>query len=97
MRSAVMASAPAVLDVAPPATPTALTHRTVREQLGAYLDGTLELREHQQVAMHLGWCGSCQAFARTLERTVELLHQLPRVSSPREVREQMRQLVAAVR
>lgn len=45
---------------------------SVLESLSDYIDDDLEEEAGDEIDLHLGSCESCQAFANTLQRTVEL-------------------------
>ncbi len=74
------------------------THRTIRDRLSDYLDGSLGRQDQAWLEVHLSTCSSCGAFARSLESTVELVHRLPRAQLPAADRARLRQrIVAAAR
>ncbi len=54
-----------------------LDHAAVRERLSAYREGSVSDGERERIGEHLADCASCAAFANTLDRTVDLLGQLP--------------------
>lgn len=69
-----------------------LDHQTVRDRLGACLDGALGLRPRRQLKLHLAGCSSCRAFARTFGGTVALLHQVPPARMADPARGRLRRL-----
>jgi anti-sigma factor RsiW len=64
-------------------------HADVRSQLSDALDGSLPATDAARVADHLETCGSCRAFARTLERTIALVRELPPHELPRGARQRL--------
>jgi len=52
---------------------------TTRRRLSAYLDGDLDPRHSQQVAVHLEGCPACTARWRSLRSAVEMLAEVPRL------------------
>lgn len=57
----------------------------VGEDLGAYLEGDLEVRERARVEAHLLDCGRCRNELRDLRATVALLRRLPTPMPPRDL------------
>lgn len=58
-------------------------HRWCHDNLSAYMDGELSPREHERVRQHLERCADCRRELQGLERTVAVLHRLPRARAPR--------------
>jgi len=58
-------------------------HRFSRDNLSAFLDGRLPARDQERVRQHLAQCQACRWDLQSLQRTVDLLHSLPRVRAPR--------------
>lgn len=54
-----------------------------RERLSLYLDGELAPQEAETIRQHLEQCEACRAELDTLRATVELLHRVPAIPSPR--------------
>jgi len=53
------------------------------EVLSSYLDGALSAREQATVQRHLASCPACARNLQTLQQTVSLLKELPRIAAPR--------------
>ena len=64
-------------------------HADVRSQLSDALDGSLPATDVARVADHLQTCAACRAFARTLERTIGLVRELPPQALPRSARQRL--------
>ncbi len=64
----------------------AVSHRFCQENLSAYIDRQLSARDRERLVQHLEQCQTCQWDLQTLERTVELLRQLPQARAPRSFR-----------
>lgn len=68
-----------------------MTWQEMFARLSEFLDGELAEELRREMRSHLGGCGPCDAFCRSLRRTVELCRQLPRDPLPEEV---LRELLA---
>lgn len=58
-----------------------MTCRGVRRRLSAYLEGDLAGKLARTVELHLLACGACAERRRSLERSLELLSDLPRLEA----------------
>lgn len=63
--------------------------REMFARLSEFLDGELTEELCQTIQAHLEGCEPCQAFSRTLQRTVELCRQLPSKPLPEEIRQEL--------
>jgi DNA-binding response OmpR family regulator len=68
-------------------------HAVLREQLSEYLEDTLPPSARARVERHLARCAACGAFARTLRRTIELVHHLPPPRMPAAARVRLQHLI----
>ena len=59
-----------------------LSCREMAEHLSDYLDGEQAASLRALIDAHRGECPPCEAFIRTLEKTVELLRSQPREPLP---------------
>lgn len=59
-----------------------MTHRDVRDRLGAYLDGDLTASARTAVDAHLEGCGECATLLGELRATLEHLRALPDPEPP---------------
>jgi anti-sigma factor RsiW len=64
-------------------------HADVRSQLSDALDGSLPATDAARVADHLQTCASCRAYARTFERTIALVRELPPHELPHAARQRL--------
>jgi anti-sigma factor RsiW len=64
-------------------------HADVRSQLSDAQDGSLSATDAARLTGHLETCASCRAFARTLERTIALVRELPPHELPRTARQRL--------
>lgn len=64
--------------------------RELFARLSEYLDGELPPGTCEELQAHLARCPPCQAFARTLRRTVELCRQLPARPVSDDLRRELR-------
>lgn len=62
-------------------------------RLSEFLDGELTEELCQEIQTHMEGCEPCQAFSRTLQRTVDLCRQLPSKPFPEEIRQKLRALI----
>lgn len=67
--------------------------REMFARLSEYLDGEVPPNLCEELARHLEGCTPCEAFARTLRRTVGLCRQLPPRPLPEHVRRELRALL----
>jgi RNA polymerase sigma-70 factor (ECF subfamily) len=65
--------------------PSAMTCREMLERLSEYLDQELGEELRTAFRAHLAGCEPCEAFCRSLRRTVELCRQLPSDPIPEAV------------
>jgi predicted anti-sigma-YlaC factor YlaD len=70
------------------------TCREMAEQVSDYLDGELAASLREVIDRHRGDCPPCEAFVRTLARTVELIRAQPQEPLPPE---RVRDLTEALR
>jgi len=68
--------------------------RDMVEYLSEYLDGELDASLQEIIDKHRGNCPPCQAFIRTLSRTVEAVRSQPSEPLPEELKQA---LVRAIR
>lgn len=57
-----------------------MTCHGARRRLSAYLDAELRGAEARELSAHLAGCGACRGRWRSLQRTVEMLAELPRLA-----------------
>lgn len=62
-------------------------------RLSEHLDGELPAGLCEQIRAHLDGCAPCEAFTRSLRRTVDLCRQLPRRPLPEGLRREIRALL----
>ena len=84
----------AVLDRAPISTPS-ISCQAMRDQLNAYLEGTLGERDDGRLELHLAGCSACRGFANTLAATIRAVRELPREQLPAAARARFQQLARA--
>ena len=58
-------------------------HRSLRDQLSAYIDGELDASAAERLESHLSGCGRCRQEMEQLRATVAALQGLPAVEPPR--------------
>lgn len=58
-------------------------HKRVKGLLSAYIDGELSIEEATLVEQHLRDCSACTQDLETLRQTVNLVREIPAVSTPR--------------
>jgi RNA polymerase sigma-70 factor (ECF subfamily) len=63
--------------------------------LSEFIDGRLPDGICREIQAHLSDCEPCEAFLRTLQKTVEICQQLPREPLPQETRRELRELLQA--
>ena len=61
--------------------------REMVEHLSDYLDGELDAQLREMIERHQGECPPCQAFVRTLSRTVEMIRDDRRAPLPPHLRD----------
>ena len=59
------------------------------EELLAFVEGELRANERQAIESHLADCAACRAEASALEKTVSLLHDVPDIPLPVDMRARM--------
>jgi RNA polymerase sigma-70 factor (ECF subfamily) len=62
-------------------------------RLSEYVDGELPETLCEELARHLDGCTPCEAFLRTLKRTVDICRQLPPKPLPPALRDELRALI----
>ena len=67
--------------------------RRMFARLSDYLDGELAPALCDELRAHLDGCTPCEAFAGTLERTVDLCRALPSRALPDDLRAELRVLL----
>lgn len=68
--------------------------REMFARLSEYLDGELSPERCQEFARHFEACVACEAFTRTLRRTIELCRELPSKPLPESLRVELRALLS---
>ena len=63
----------------------------VKELSSDYIDEDLKDARVSQMGRHLGWCGPCNAFVKTLRATVGLLRATPKQEAPDGFRDRVRE------
>jgi len=63
--------------------------------LSEFMDGELPEGLCREIQTHLSDCEPCQAFLRTLQRTVEICQELPAEPLPSEARRELREILRA--
>ncbi|MCH8346450.1 MAG: zf-HC2 domain-containing protein, partial [Chloroflexi bacterium] len=58
-------------------------HRSLRDQLSAYIDGELDASAAERLESHLAECGRCRQEMEQLRATIAALQELPAVEPPR--------------
>ena len=58
-------------------------HRSLRDQLSAYIDGELDASATERLESHLAECGRCRQEMEQLRATIAALQGLPAVEPPR--------------
>jgi len=64
-------------------------------RLSEFIDEELPEGICSEIEAHLSDCEPCQAFLRTLRKTVEICQQLPQDSLPEEARRELRETLQA--
>jgi Putative zinc-finger len=64
-------------------------HADILDQLSDYVDGSLSTDDAEHVRQHLDGCEPCQAFWRTLRKTVTATRQLPAEGLPESTRRRL--------
>ncbi len=66
-------------------------HEQIQEMFSEYLEKSLPSEERRKVDEHLGQCASCQDALAALGRTLESVHELPRIRAPRGFAKRLQQ------
>lgn len=63
--------------------------RELLARLSEFLEGELTEEICREIQDHMEGCEPCQAFSRTLKRTIELCRQLPSKPLPEPVKQEL--------